>query len=138
MAEGVQVAGLKEFVRELRKADRELPKAIRQANLDVAKEVAEGTRASFSSRGGVAPKVASSVRALAQQARAQVGIGGARYPYALGSEFGSVRYKQFPPWRGSGPGAGYSLYPTIRSMRDEISQKYLDRIADATSGAFPS
>ncbi|MGH9225701.1 MAG: hypothetical protein ACRD2W_18385 [Acidimicrobiales bacterium] len=134
----VRVDGLRPFLSELRRLGAEFPKAIRQANKEVAEAVAIKARASFSSRPGVAPKVAPSVKAFAQQRAAQVQVGGARYPFALGSEFGSVKFKQFPAWRGSGAGAGYSLFPTIRANREEIGRTYLDAVTRATARAFPS
>lgn len=133
----VRVEGLREFLSELRRVDAEFPKQIRQANKDVAEAVAVKTRASFSSRAGVAPKVAPSVKSYAQQRSAQIQIGGSRFPFAMGSEFGSVRYRQFPAWRGSDSGAGYSLYPTIRENREEIERTYLQAVDQVTRRAFP-
>ena len=87
----------------------------------------------------MAAKTAPSIRSLAQQTRAQVSLGGGAYPFAMGAEFGSVRYRQFKPWRGSNADAGYFLYPTIRSMGQsgEIERLYMDAVEDAVKGAFP-
>lgn len=133
----IQVDGLKELQSALRAADRDFPKQLRVANKSAADLVAEGTRSSFASRGGVAPKVAPSVKALAQQRNASVKIGGPKYPFALGSEFGSIRYKQFPAWKGNGPDAGYSLYETIRDKRDDVVEVYGDALDKLTARIFP-
>jgi hypothetical protein len=135
-AEPVRIEGLRELVRDFRRAEGNLPKEIQKSNKSLAEKVAERTKASFSSRDGVAPKVAASVKALATQRGAHVRIGGNAYPYALGSEFGAIVFKQFPPWRGNGPGAGYSLFPTIRSMRTDIEKEFLDGVERAFHRAF--
>ena len=145
----IRVDGLKEFRRELKALDAQWPKELRTANKEAADIVAEGTRSSFLSRPGVAPKVAASVKALAQQTGAAVQIGGDRWPFALGSEFGGGKFgagrpsprgghtTQFPAWRGSGPGAGYSLYPTFRAKREEVIETYGRAIDRLTARAFP-
>lgn len=134
----IYVAGLREFQRGLRQAETNLAPAMRDANKEVAETIAAGTRASFLSRPGVALKVAPSVKATAEQRRAAVKIGGDRYPFALGSEFGSFRYRQFPAWRGNSADAGYSLHPTIRSEREQIAETYLDLVVDKVARrAFP-
>lgn len=129
----IDVHGLKDLQRELRAVDRDWPKELRKANKSAADLVAEGTRQSFASRGGVAPKVAASVKSLAQQRNASVRIGGDRFPYAMGSNFGSVRYKQFPP----PVKPDYSLYRTIEDKRSEVVESYGQAIDDLTSRAFP-
>lgn len=136
----IEVDGLKDLQRELRAVDKDFPKELRLANKGAAEIVADATRASFASRGGVAPKVAPSVKALAQQRSASVKIGGAKYPYAMGSEFGGrgrPRTRQFPPWRGNGEGAGYSLYESIRAQRDKVMDSYGDALDRLTKKAFP-
>ena len=134
----IRLTGLKELNQELRKLDATFPKAVRQVNWRVAENVAQKARSSAESQGGVIAKAAPSIKAMAQQARAQVKIGGERYPYALGGEFGSVQYPQFKAWRGSGGDAGYALYPALRSERSEIERTYLGMIDEVTRAAFPN
>lgn len=129
----VEVHGVREFQRELRAAGREWPKELRVASRDAAEVVATGARRSFESRPGVAPKVADSVKVLAQQRSAAVRIGGRRWPYAMGSEFGSKRYRQFPPPRRG----GYSLYATIAATRDEVVEQYAEAVDRLMRRAFP-
>jgi len=136
--EKIRVDGLKDLRKALKALDGEWPKELRVRTKKVADGVAAGTATSFASRGGVAPKVAASVKAYGQQTGAQIKIGGARFPFALGSEFGAVRYKQFPTFKGSGPTAGYSLYETIRDRRQQIIDEYADMLATLTAEAFPN
>jgi len=133
----IRVEGLKDLTRELRKADRDFPKQIRLVNLRIATDVANEARSGATSLGGVAAKAAPSIRALAQQSRAQVKLGSDRYPYALGAEFGSLRFRQFKAWRGSGQSAGYFLYPAIRKESPQIIASYSRMVADVTRAAFP-
>lgn len=146
----IEVKGLKDFQRELRRIDKELPKELRQVSLTAANLVAEGTRSSFASRAGVTSAVAASVKALAQQRGAFVRIGGSgKAEAALGAEFGGGKYgagrpspfgghtTQFASWRGSGSDAGYSLYPTLRSKTDELIDLYGDALEALAARAFP-
>lgn len=150
----VELAGLKDFQRELRRIDKELPKELRKVHLAAATLVAEGTRASFASRKGVPSAVAASVKAMAQQRSAAVRIGGTgKAEAALGHEFGGGKYggrsrgggltaagghtTQFPPWRGNGADAGYSLYPTLRAKTDDLVELYGDALDDIARSAFP-
>jgi hypothetical protein len=136
VADRIQVTGLKELRRELKAVDAAFPKQLQKANRRVAEVVAAGTRAAFSSMGGSAPKVAPKVAALAQQARAQVRVGGGSgvgAEVAMGNLWGSRRFPQFPP-----PVAGgYALYPTIKDKSDEIVEAYADEIDDLLKRAFP-
>lgn len=38
---------------------------------------------------------------------------------AMGAEFGSIVFGQFPEWRGNKEDAGYFFWPAIRDFRDE-------------------
>lgn len=146
VTERVTVDGLRDLQRDLRAIDRNLPKELRRANLEAAKVVADATRESFASRGGVAPKVAPSVKALAQQRSASVKIGGARYPYALGSEFGGGKYgagnptsrgghtTQFPPYKKG----GYSLFPSIKETSEEVLRVHAEAVDRLVAKAFPN
>lgn len=143
---GINVVGLKELQRELKHLDAEWPKELRAANKEAAEMVARRTRSSFARGPGVSPKVVPSIRALAQQRSAAVKIGGQRFPFALGAEFGGGKYRkgrptpaggyttQFRPHRGK---KGYHLYPTLRASTDEVVDIYGDLVDDITRRAFP-
>lgn len=138
---GVQVEGLRELVRDLRAADASFPREVRAASKEAADIVAEGTREKFRSMGGSAPKVVPTVKALGEQRRAAVRIGGGNSiggQVAMGNEFGSIRFRQFPPWRGSHGMAGYALWPTIRETRDEVAESFGRAVDRITRKAFPT
>src|SRR5690554_6593807 len=132
---GVRVVGLKELRAALRQADRRLGKELALVNYRVAQEVvvpAAKRRAEQPNprqgRPAVRPgrKVVQSIRALRQQRAGVVALGSAAAPHAAGHEFGSIRYPQFPAWRGNQEEAGYFVWPTIREKRDEIITRYLE------------
>lgn len=133
----VRVAGLADFQRELRKVNADLPKELRKANIEAAEVVASDARRRAEARGGVSRKSAPSIKAQGEQRRSKVSIGGARFPFALGAEFGSIQYAQFDPWTGNGSDAGYFLYPAIRETREEFMDVYEQVIDRLSRRAFP-
>lgn len=135
--ETVRVEGLADFQRELRKLDSKLPRELRVANLKAAEVVASDARSRAASLGGVARKTAPSIKAAAEQRRSKVTLGGPRFPYALGAEFGSIQHTQFKPWTGSDSSSGYFLYPAIRGTRDEFMDAYEDALDQLMRAAFP-
>lgn len=120
----IEVHGLAKLNRALREMDSDAPKALRETNKKMAEKVKTGAVGRAYGLGGVAAHVAPSLRATAGVKSAGVAGGGASYPMFGGAEFGSIRYKQFQPWRGSGSDAGYFLYPTIRDMALSITTEY--------------
>lgn len=132
----VKVAGLDELRRELKKLDdKGLTERLKDANYAVASTVVERAKSMVSTR--MQASAAQSLKAARQAARAQVSGGGASKPFFGGAEFGSIRYRQFEPWRGSGTGAGYFLYPAIRASIDDILETYGDAIEKLAAEAFP-
>lgn len=129
----IRIVGLAELQRELRTLDKKWPGSLRLVNKDAAELIADVTRRSFLARPGVAPKVAPSVKALAQQRSAAVKIGGQKYPFAMGSNFGSVAFKQFPnPTK-----PDWSLYKSISDERETVVESYGDAIERLAKRAFP-
>lgn len=128
---GVKVTGLNELNRALRDmGGREFQKELKEAGMAVASSVAADAKGHAMSLGGVAAKTAPSIRAAAGFTSAGVGFGGSGYPFAMGAEFGSVRFKQFKPWRGSGSDAGYFVFQSIRDNADNIGEEYLAVVDD--------
>lgn len=130
---GVKVTGLKELNAALKALGPDVQKELKEANFEVGDMVAGDARSIALGLGGVAAKVAPSIRATKTQAGAAVSFGGAAYPFAGGAEFGSLKYKQFKPWRGNGSDAGYFLYPAIRQDADQIEATYTQRIDEILS-----
>jgi hypothetical protein len=135
-SEAVQVQGLKEFQAALRAIDlgRELSKAHRK----VATRIADKARARALSAGSTLAITAPSIRPSGSQGQAAINLGGPRYPWALGAEFGGRRRpttQQFKPWLGH---EGYALFPTIRQSREETIEDYLKALDEIFHPAFPS
>lgn len=120
----VEVHGLAELNRALKKVEGGTPNALREANKKVATTVATKARGRAAAAGSTLAHVAPSIRAVAGATSAGVSGGGAAFPMFGGAEFGSIRYKQFQPWRGNGPDAGYAVYPTIRDEAPNITEEY--------------
>jgi hypothetical protein len=130
----VEVDGLKQLLRDVRKVERDLPKEMRQQLLPVSQKVLSRARGRAESLGGIQRHaVRRGLRAGATQNSAWIKLVGTREPTIFGAEFGGGRRKttrQFPPWRGSGGGAGYFVYPTIRGMSGDITHQLEDAIQD--------
>lgn len=124
----VAVEGLAELQRALKAmGDVESSREVRAAGKEAATYVAGEARGTATSLGGVAAHVAPSIKASAGATNAGVSFGGAAYPMAAGAEFGGrgrPTTQQFQPWRGSGPGSGYFVYPSITDHVDEIVEPY--------------
>jgi hypothetical protein len=134
-SEAIQVNGLAAFQRELRRID--LAKDLRLANLAAAELVAGKARSRAAGLGGVAAKTAPSIKAAAEQRRAKVTLGGPRFPFAMGAEFGGQgrpTTQQFQPHRGR---TGYALYPTIRDTREEFIEVMARSLDELMRRAFP-
>lgn len=137
VAGSIQIDGLKDFLAGIRRAQIQVPVGIRLANKAAAELLATKSRSTAQSVGGVASKVAPTIRAGAGAAFASVRAGGSGQPYTYGAIFGSIRYKQFKPWRGNGADAGYFIYPDLRANRAEILAFYDGVLTTALRGAFP-
>ena len=124
----VEVHGLTELNRALRGISKEAQGDLKEASRKVAEFVASDAKAAAYSLGGVAAHVAPSIGRVGGVSSAGVAFGGARYPMAGGAEFGSIRYKQFKPWRGNSSSAGLFVYPSIRRDADRIETEYRDAI----------
>jgi hypothetical protein len=140
VSELVEVVHLRDFQRSLRLVSTAMPRELRQAGLRVAGLIVDDTQASLRSRPGVAPKVAPSVKALAQQRSASVRVGDTNTGHGspLGPhapEFGSNRFKQFQPHSGK---EGYSLYPAIRKNQQRTIDAFGDELERLAAQAFPN
>jgi len=133
----VKVDGLAELNRALRAIGPEAQKELREASKKVAGFVAKDAASAASSIGGVAAKTAPSIKPVGGVGGAGVAFGGSAYPFAGGAEFGSIRFKQFKPWRGSDSNAGYFVYPSIRRDADRIVTEFSDAVEQVISRNFP-
>ena len=135
---GIKVEGLNEFRRELKKLEENLTPELKQINYELATQVTSWAQTKAAAVSPQASKAAKEgLKASRTAARAQVILGSNRAPYALGAEFGALRWKQFQRWRGNATGAGYFLWPSIRDHREEIMDIYGEALDKLASKAFP-
>lgn len=85
MADPIKVEGLSTFVRDLKKLDRELPKALRLAFNQAADIVVQDARAKIPTKSG---RAKSTVRAKSTQTASRISGGGKRAPYYPWLDFG--------------------------------------------------
>lgn len=147
--ESIKVVGLKEFLKELKALDEPgLLQALKDVNYEVAQLVVSEAQGTASGR--MESAAAASLKPGRQAAKAVVSGGGAGTPFFGGAEFGANRnqlrrsgtrtvrgWNQFQPWRGSGSGAGYFLYPAIRATREQVIDMYGDAVEKLAKQAFP-
>ncbi len=150
----VAVEGLVDFQRALGTVSKDLPKELRAANKEAAEHVARAARARAQSLGGVAAKVAPSIKSAAEQRASKLVFGGPRYPMAMGANFGAYHdrprvdsagrqvtgWNQFPQWGGNqftGGARDRFFYFTIARERDTFEQVYMDMIEALAARAFP-
>lgn len=146
----VQISGLRELNKALKDLPGDLEKELPKTSKRVAGFVADDAHSNALSLGGVAAKVAPSIKAVGGAKSAGVGFGGAAYPMGGGAEFGAGRdtqrtrssgtyigFRQFQEWRGNDSNAGYFVYPSIRSNSDRIVEEYTQSVDDLLKKAFP-
>lgn len=134
----IQIDGLAEFRRDLRKIDVELTKELRRDLLAIAKDIAQEAAARVPSKTG---RAAASIRAGVSGNNAYVSGGKKSVPYYGWLEFGSRKprkgnTRKQGPWKGSGRGPrdGRFIYPTIKRNRQKIirmAQAAFDKAAEA-------
>lgn len=142
--EAVKVVGLKELRKGLKAMDEKgTLDELKDAHQRVGQMVVEAARGAASGVSKMAVSAAESLTAARTANAARIRYGGGGYPYAMGAEFGAYRnqlrynvggnpprsgmgFNQFQGFRGSGDGAGYFLYPTIRAERDRTIDMYGD------------
>ena len=137
---GNAVVGADEFARALRKMDRDLYREMTQANRAIGTMVVKRGRAKAASYSSQAKKASGSMRVASARSGINLSLGGGRWPYALGAEFGALQYAQFPQWRGNqyvswDDGVGYFFHPAIRESQEEVLDLYMQAVADAARKA---
>lgn len=106
--------GLDDFLRDMNVLPAQIAQAERVFEAVAAATVVTTARQFAAMEGKQQVKAATTLR--------QAGPGVVQYgglPFAMGAEFGSILYGQFPEWRGNKDDAGYFFYPAIRNFRDE-------------------
>lgn len=109
----IDVKGIKELQKSLRKMDADLPKQMRIVLNGASELVLDYARPRFPKRSG---RAAASLKARSSQREARIALGGRRAPYAPGLDFGGGR-PQFPPYQRG----GRYVYKGLEVNRDEIT-----------------
>lgn len=141
----MDVVGLREMRRDLKRIDNELVKGLNQSLKEAAQPIVDDARHRYRLR---YPKKTGSktsekgMRAAISYGGAAVRIGrsGKRYRYLIGQEFGAKKYKQFPTWRPhpSGRGArGYFFWPAINDGADDVHNEIEKVLKRATRSSPP-
>ncbi len=138
MAEAIElrVEGLAEMVAGLRALDRELPKAVSRGLRELSKEAQRRAEQEALGLGGVHAGVVRrrGIGRFASTTKAGLTLRAAKVPFAMGAEFGSHQFRQFPPWRGNrwtdpeGSNVGYMIHPALRKFLPEATADYADLI----------
>lgn len=110
----IRIEGLSEFVRNLRKLDRDLPKALRIAMNDAARLVVDDARPHVPRRSG---KAAGSIRVASTPTAVRVKAGGAKAPYYPWLDYGG-RVGRRKATRRAFFKEGRYLYPAYFRKRD--------------------
>lgn len=157
MARAVEVKGLKDFRRELRRVDAGFPKELRRVQKTIADDVADRARSIASGMGGVQAKAAGAIKGYATATQASVGIaGGKSAPYASVAFWGALKRtgwyghihspggrRQHPVWVGNSwePGVSgqgpYAINDAVADKLTDIDDSYLDMIEQLAASAFP-
>ena len=85
MTEAIKIEGLKEFTRDLKRIDSDLPKLVRLANNAAANLVVDDARPRVPSMSG---KAGRSIKAASTRTKSRVSGGGGRAPYYPWLDFG--------------------------------------------------
>jgi hypothetical protein len=122
--EPIKVTGLKEFRRNLKTINTDLPKCIRLANNEVADIVVVWVKDRMENRTGGA---VSTVRASSTQKEVRVKEGSARRPYVPWLDFGG-RVGPSRSVRRAYHSDGRYLYPALAANRDVMTEKLSDQL----------
>jgi hypothetical protein len=109
-----KIDGLRDFLRDMGVLESELDRA-EKVFQTIAAATVVSTAKTYASREGRQQQ--SAAQTLTQMGNGIVSYGGT--PWAMGAEYGSYLYGQFPEWRGNKDDAGYFFWPAIRNFRDE-------------------
>lgn len=154
MAKGVvhveEVVGLKDFMRELRQFPERADLDIRKGFRDIAKDIREDARSRAENARPLRGKserpsppvqhwkdLVNTIRSGSTSEAPYVAVGAPKVPWALGYEFGSNRFRQFPAWKGRGAGAGYFFWPAVDAANETVLERMGDAIDAALAAAYP-
>lgn len=128
----VTVTGLDEFLARVHRVDSTagIEAAIQPAQREVARLVDQKATSLASSRQMARAERSNQYRATSSGVEVIVGGGGGDREWAVGAQYGSARYHQFP---GRRQPDGYTAGRAAQEQSDRIGQLYADEIV----GVFP-
>jgi hypothetical protein len=115
----IEVAGLRDFQRQLKAMDAGLPKQLRLALNEASKVVIDYAGARMPSRSG---RAKASLKARSTQRTARVALGGSRAPWAPWLDFGGEGRVRGRPAHRDFIKAGRYVYPALDIKRTEITE----------------
>ena len=124
MPDAIEVEGLKELSRDLKKLDKELLKELKAVNKDAAEVVATEARVLVPVRSG---RLKSSIKASGTQAAGLVRAGKAGVPYTKVIHFGWARHNIKPqPF----------LYEALDKRKSEVYERYEKQVNELVERTF--
>jgi hypothetical protein len=129
--EPIKVTGLKEFTRNLRKIDADLPKVLRLANNDVADLIVSWAKPRVPTKTGAA---ASTVKAASTRSEVRVKGGSNKAPYYPWLDFGG-RVGRKKSVKRSFYSDGRYLYPGLVANRDALTERLAERLLEVCRSA---
>lgn len=131
MTAEVKITGLREFQRNLKALDSDLPKALRVALNDAANIVVDDAKPRVKKASG---RARGTVKARSTQKRARVVGGGNRAPYYPWLDFGG-RVGRRKQTRRPVLDKGRYIYPAFFRQRDEFTDALNDALVDVAKQA---
>jgi HK97 gp10 family phage protein len=116
----IGIEGLDQFVKNLKKVDRELPKAVRLAGNEAADLIVSWAKPKVPHKTG---KAANSIKAASAQKAARVKAGGNKAPYYAWLDFGGKTGRKKATKRKFYTDGRY-LYPALEAQRPQIREAY--------------
>ena len=132
-ADGIVVVGLDSLIRDLRGANRVLPRVVSKSIRDTTKRELEPD-AKINVFKQPVPKSRTRVTSSGTTRGASLVLKAA--PWVYGAEFGALRWPQFRPWvgnqfTGASKFPGYILGKAITDNIDQMERIWLDEVVEA-------
>jgi hypothetical protein len=128
----IEVGGLAQLSRALKKVDSDAPKQLRIGLNNAAGLLVDRVRPKIPSLTGAARR---SLVARSTRTSARVAVGGKRAPYFPWMDFGGAGKKAGRPAQRPFFKEGRYVYPTLREIRPQIEKQLQDSISAVVRGA---
>jgi hypothetical protein len=129
--EPIKVTGLREFNRDLKKIDKDLPKVLRLANNDVAQLIVDWAKPKFPKKTGAA---ARTVKVASTRTEVRVREGSAKVPYVPWLDFGG-RVGRARSIKRAFYSDGRYLWPGLIANREQATERLAERLMEVCRAA---